>query len=357
MRLVGARVGERELEGGNQFDVERLIAQVAQLDLPEFNVVLRAHPHGGMGLHLVPGSVETYPVGVEDAFVPRPRVRRRMPGDGHRPLAATPAQVKEAAQRIAQRVVAPARIADLAPAAPARAVGAQRHAVAPVGEHVGGLQRAGARHHFAQQTRYAAALQGAWQRARWRRVQHRDLARRAFVQQRRHRSHVGIGHAPALRHAAQQHIGQCHDGHALVVRHERAHGRESLGAGLPRRREVERLDKAVLCTRVQCLQRRKIKAGGVRGNLRRQAGCVGRDHQFVAGRAAQRQAGNPLRRVLVGQRVVAGGIGRLGDAPGHVLRPRIGNLLDQRRVVGAAQQAAVRLVQDQRGHQVLEHRA
>ena len=52
--FVGARIRERHLESRHQFDVEHAIAQVAQLDLPEFNVVFRADPYRGVGLQLGP---------------------------------------------------------------------------------------------------------------------------------------------------------------------------------------------------------------------------------------------------------------------------------------------------------------
>ncbi|MBK7119257.1 MAG: hypothetical protein IPH64_09790 [Comamonadaceae bacterium] len=66
--------------------------------------------------------------------------------------------------RIAQRVVAPAVDSDLAPAAAAGAVGAQRHVVAAVRQHQGRLDRGRARRHLAQQAARRAALR-RWRRA------------------------------------------------------------------------------------------------------------------------------------------------------------------------------------------------
>ena len=242
-----------------------------------------------------------------------------MLGDRHRLRLLIPAHIEKAAMRVAQRIVAPARDADAAPAAPAGTVGAQAHAVAPVRQQMRRVQRHLAGGHFAQQAR-RAPLQGLRRRARRRRIQHRHLARCALVQQRGHRLDVRVGHAPALRHAAQQHVGQRHDAHALVVRHEGAHRREQLGARAPYRAEVERFDEAVAPARGQRLQGHEVGGGEVRRNLRGQRGGVGRNDQLVGRRAAQRQPGHALWRVLIGQRVVAAGVGRLRNAPGHALR-------------------------------------
>ncbi len=219
-----------------------------------------------------------------------------------------------------------------------------------------GWHRGLARHHLAQQARRA---RGGCQcgRRRGGRRQARHLARGALVQQRRDGFQMRIGHAPALGHAIEQHIGQRHDAHALVVGHEGVDRRERAALGLARRCEVERLDEAVAPARRELLQSMQILRGLVRGDLRGQHRGVGRDHEFVCRRAAQRQAWHALRRVLVGQGVVAAGVGRLADAPGHLVRRGEGDLLVQRRVAGFAQHAAVRLVQHQRGHQVFEHRA
>ena len=286
----------------------------------------------------------------------RRRVGRRMLRDRHRNGLLRPAHVKKAAVRIAQRVVAHARDAHRAPAARAGTVGTQRHAVAAVRQHMGRLQRGGAGLHLAQQARNARS-QRLQRRGRRRCLQVRHLAGHTFVQQRRHGLDVRIGHAPALRRTAQQHVGQRHDAHALVVRHEAQHRRPAFGAGLPRWREIERLDVAVATARRHRLEQSQIHGGAVRRDLRGQRGGVRCDHQFIGRRAAQRQPRHALRRVLVGQRVVAARIARFGNAPGHVAGLREGDLFAQRGLAGVVQHAVVRFVEHQGRHQVLEHRA
>ena len=231
---------------------------VVQLDLAEFDVVLRADPHRGEGLQLRPGGIKTYPVGMEGAAVLRQRIGRRMLGDGDQLRLLVPAQIEKAAVSVAQCVVAPTRDTQLAMLAAARPIGAQRQAVAPVGQHMGWLHRTGAGQHVAQQTR-RPLLQGRQCRAAAGGRQGGDFARWALMQQGRYGLDMRVGHAPALRHTAQQHVGQCHDAHPLVMRHEGAHRSASTRIGLARRREVERLDEPVVFARPELLQCREIE--------------------------------------------------------------------------------------------------
>ena len=340
MGLVSAGVRQCELEGRNQLDVERVVAQVVHLDLAELDVVLGADPDRRVRLHAGPLCIEADPVSVKQTLVLRRRIGRRMLGQGHhrrtvdaRNFGAAPvkpanpalahrgvgrsalggvgpAKVEKAAHGIAKRVVAPAGDAGGAPTAPAGAVGTQRDAVAPVAQQVGRFDGAGARQHLAQQA--GRAPLHVLQRCGGRRgAQHRHLARRALVQQRGHGGQLCIGHAPTLGQAAQQQVGNGHDAHALVVRHEGGHWRKSLVTGLAAGREVQRLDETVAAHRSERGQGVQVQAGAVWRDHQRQRAGVGRQHQFVRWRAAQGKPRHPLRCVLVGQRVVGAGIGRL----------------------------------------------
>ena len=355
--LVRARISQCDFEGRDQIDFDVLVAGIAQIDLTKLDVVFRADPDGGADLHVGPGGVEAGAVGMEGAVVVRAGVRRGMQGHGNWALLRAAAQVEKAAMRIAQPVVAPAVDPDFAPAAAAGAVGAQRHVVATVRQHQGRLDRGRARRHLAQQAALVAPLR-RWLRCRRRRLkQHRHLARRALVQQGGDGLDGRIGHAPALGRAAQQHIGQRDDAHAMVVGHEGAHHGEALGPCLARGCEVQRFRKAVARAGAQLLQRGEVGRGTGRVDLRGQRGGIRGHHQFVRGRAAQRQPRHALWRVLVGERVVASGVGRFGDAPGHVQRAGKPDLLVKRGAAGLVQQAAARLRQDQARHEVFEHRA
>ena len=168
---------------------------------------------------------------------------------------------------------------------------------------------------------------------------------------------VGIGHAPALCHTTQQHVGQRHDAHALVVCHEGHHRGKHLGAGAPGRGEVERFNEAVALTRSQRRQSLKIARGQMWRNLCGQRSGIRGNHQLVRRRSAQREPGHALRRILIRQRVVPPGIGRLRDAPRHVLAQGIRYLFLQGGVARAAQNAAMGLDKHQAWHQVLKHGA
>ena len=377
--FVGAGVGHRHLERGHQVELDLVIAEIAQLDLAQFEVVFRAHPHRAMRVQVAPLCIEADAVDVEGGVVVRGRVRCRVLGKGdgrgenrrdrhlrrNRPEERTEAgrhrrhaapKVEERAMRIAQRVVAPARDEGIAETAPARAVGAQRHAVATVREQVRRLQCRGARHDLAPQAGAGLAAVGTARPGR-RLEQHRHLARHALLQQRRHGLQARLGHRPAARCSPEQHVGQRQDRHALVVRHEGVDGGERGLRGDALGRVVERLDEARRTARMQCLQAPQVGRRSRRVEQRGQCGRVRGHDQFVGRRAAQREHRHALRRVLVGQRVIARRVGRFRDAPGHM--PALGERLLrlQGRLRRTGQHAGVGFVEQQRRHQVLEHRA
>ena len=138
VRFVGAIVGERHFKDRHQFDGDGCGAQIAQFDATELDIVFGADPDGALRLQIDPGRLEADAVSVVGAMVASHRIRRRVPRerDGGRCWLVArrlqPAQVEEAAMGVAQRVVTRTRDADLAPAAPAGAVGPQRNAVAPI---------------------------------------------------------------------------------------------------------------------------------------------------------------------------------------------------------------------------------
>ncbi|MNV10956.1 hypothetical protein D3C71_1015020 [compost metagenome] len=308
VRLVGRVGGQGDVQGRDQLQLDHLITQVAHHHLAQFNVVFRAHPHGGVHAQPRPQCVKTHAVGVEDAAIHGTRIGRGVAGDGRGHAGAHLPHIQKAAMCIPQRIVAPAGDARLVPAAPPCPVGAQGNAVAPVAQQVCGLQYLGARGD-------GAHMVGRFLLARMQRQARRcglqggQLARGALLQQRQHGFDAGMRRAPALRNATQQHVGQRHDGHALVVGHVGADQREPLAMGLAFGREVQRLVKAVAPPRRQCGQRSEVGAGCAGIHLGGQRRGIGGNHQLAHGRAAQGQAGHALRRVLVGQRVVAPGVG------------------------------------------------
>ena len=246
-------------------------------------------------------------------------------------------------------------IATIAAPARAGAVGAQGDGVAAVRHQVGRLDRRHPRRHFAEHAGRALELQARDQAGR-RLAQRRHLARRALVQERRHRLDARIAHAPVARHAVEEDVGDRDDAHPLVVRHEGADAGDAFRARLAPGRVVERLDEAVAAARARLLEAAQVGRGTMRRDLGRERGRVRRDDELVVRRAAQRQARHALGRVLVGEGVVAAGVRGLRDAPRHVVVARERDVLEHGGVRGAVQDAAVRLVEDERRHQVFEHR-
>ena len=285
------------------------------------------------------------------------RVGRRVQGQGHRRGRSTrrmPAHIEKRAIGIAQGVVTPARDVHSLKAAPASAIGTQRHAIAVVGQQQSRLQSLRAGQHIAHHCRIGLGWAAAPQRLGLQQARH--FARYALLQQRPHRLQQPLAHGPALRRTVKQHVGQCHDAHALVVRHEGLHADERTALDLPLGRVVQRLDKAHVAARLQALKPTQIfdSAAGIEHG--RQHTGIGRNHQFIGRRAAQGQSRHALRGVLVGQRVVARRIRRLGNAPGHAVLARKRLLLLHCRARGALQRTADRLGHHQCRHQVLKHR-
>jgi hypothetical protein len=184
----------------------------------------------------------------------------------------------------------------------------------------------------------------------------RRVAGGALLKQQLRRLDDGF-RVEACPHDPVQHgVGDGHDRHALVVRHEHPHHRHGLPGRNPVGRVVQRLVKAVAALAVHRgdpleveNRRRGIDHGGQRCR-------VGGNDQVRVQAALQSQAGDAEVRVLVGVLNVADVVGRFRDAPGHVMLPAEADLASRHQTAGVLEQTAVRRAHDQGRHQVLEHR-
>ena len=353
MRFVCRMACQCHVKRRYQLKLHANVADVVHTHLAKLDVVFRADPHRGVGVQVVPLGIKHHPVGVKVAQVTRSAVGGRVAGERHRWAGGVAPQVNETAVCIAQSVVAPAANAALAITAPARSVGPQRDAVAPVGQQVCGIQRLCARHpgvHPWQRAR-VQALCRCFRQGQWR----QQIAWRALVQQRRHRLQPGVCHAPALHHTAQQHIGQGSNAHALVVRHAGAHHGVGVAMALPCWGIVQRFKKTISAARTQCAEPAQVGAGQRRVQLRGQHRGVWRHHQFSWWRSAQGQPRHPLWSVLVGQGLVAHCAGALRLAPWHGGVLHGPALFSQGRKACVAQCAASGFGHDKQGHQVFKH--
>ncbi|MNU73210.1 hypothetical protein D3C71_626880 [compost metagenome] len=360
MRLVGLGVRQHRLEVRDEFERARFVARVVQRDVAQLGVVLGADEHRGAHLQPGAGRIELHLVGQEAGAVVPVGAGRGQGGErgelGLPSVFFDIAHIEESAVAVAQRIVAPARHVERAPAAHARAVGPQRHRVAAVRQQVRGLEARPRRiDHARLEQRRQLGLAGLGRRARVGAAD--DLARRALVQQRLVRLHQRGAAEPAARRVVAQHVAQRHQRHALVVRHEVAHHGEVLALGLARGGEVDRVVKTELAARAERFEQLEVAHRRFGRERRGHQAGVGRHHAVGRRRAPQRQARHAEGRVLVRQRMVLREVGRLGHAPRHVLRTAEGLLLGDGRGVGHLQQAVGGLGHHERRHEVLEHRA
>jgi hypothetical protein len=188
-------------------------------------------------------------------------------------------------------------------------------------------------------------------------MSHRDVARRAFLEQQLRRLHDRLGVEPRPHRAVQESVGDGDDRHALVVGHVSAHDRDVLPLGQARARVVQRLVEAVTAARAD---------GGETGEVARcrariDHGCerrrVGRDDGVLAETALQPEPGDAEVRVLIGVLEVAYVVGGLRDSPRRVERGAVAHLPADDEAARLLDQAAGRCAHHERRHQVLEHRA
>ena len=355
MRLVGRRRRQHRLEARHQLAGEGALAGIAQGDDPQLGVVLRADQHRDAGCDVIALRVELHPVGHEVGLVVPAGAGGGTGGERNQRWSVLAPQVEKAAEVIAQQVVTPARDVLPAPAAHARAARAQCHAVTAVRQQVGRLPAAGRGMNLAG-LEHRVPRVGAGRRRGPRIGALHDLPRRAFVQQQLVRRDHRVGSQPAPRRVAAQHVAQRRQRHAVVVRHEGFDHAVQLRRGLPRRREVECLEHAELAAAAERLQALQVGGGFPRLEHRRQQRRIRRDDTIAWRGAAQRQPRCAEGAVLEGQGMVLREIGRLRNAPRQPERRAASLLFGDGGTTGGMQQPADRFGQQQRGHQVLEHR-
>ena len=186
-------------------------------------------------------------------------------------------------------------------------------------------------------------------------MRHRDIARRALLQEKVGCLDDRLGMEPCPHPPVQERVGDGDHSHALVVRHE-----GTIATSFPRagaRRVVERLVEAVAPERARGCEPGEIARRGARIDHRRECRRVRRDDGVLAQPALQAQARDAEVRILVGELEVAHVVGRLRDAPGHVELGAVGDLPAHDQAAGLLEEAPGRRAHDERGHQVLEHRS
>ena len=124
------------------------------------------------------------------------------------------------------------------------------------------------------------------------RMDHRDIARRALLQEQFGRLNAWLGMKSRAHLTVEQDIRDRHDGHALMMRHVRPNDGDLGAVRDTRARVVERFMKAVSATRADSAESLEIAHRAFRidhGGKRR---GVGRDDGVLAQAAFEPQAGD-----------------------------------------------------------------
>ncbi len=356
MGVIGGGRSEHDFRVGREFDHAWPGAGIGHRHPPHFRIVLGGYHHLKRRRQ---GAVATHELGAifgERHFV---AVRHHAGGlpRGRPDLAALGvAQIQIATPIVARRVFPPARDGQIVAAAVAGACGREHHGVAAVGQ-----QMRDGRGIVRRQQAPCNAGVDAMHPAGGARVDPRppcrDPARHPFLQQQLGGAHGRLAMEEGANAPAQQCIGDRHDRHALVMRHECPHDRNWHAFRHARGRVVERFVEAEAPARAGCTQPLKVARGGVRRDHRRERGRIGRDHQVLVEIALEPQLRHAEARILIGQLDVARVVRRFGHAPRQVQPVAVGDLATHHQVIGACEQAAVRRTHHERRHQVFEHRS
>ena len=156
--FVGVRVGQCDFKSRNQLQSHGRITVVVNIDLPEFDIVLRADPHRGAGAQVCPTGIQTQAICMKRSAVLRGWVCGRVLGQGERCTARVSAQVQETTLRVAQSIVPLTTDSGLTPMAPTRTVRAYRDGIAAVGEQMGRLYGCATRDHVTDHARRTTPL-------------------------------------------------------------------------------------------------------------------------------------------------------------------------------------------------------
>ncbi|MNQ00691.1 hypothetical protein D3C85_133450 [compost metagenome] len=160
-----------------------------------------------------------------------------------------------------------------------------------------------------------------------------------------------------LHRAAQQHVGDRQQAHALVMRHVRLHDGAVLARGLAARRVVDGFIEAVAAHQLVLGQPLQIAARGVRHHHQRQHRRIRRHDHVIGQPAFQAQARHTKRAVLVVHAAVEQVVGAFGHAPGNAELVAVVDLRAHGGQAGLVQQGVGVGRHDEPGHQVFEHGA
>ena len=165
-----------------------------------------------------------------------------------------------------------------------------------------------------------------------------------------------LGVEPPRHHIEKERVGQGHQAHPLMVRHERPDDDPPLALGHPIAGVVERLIETIGSLGTLLGKAAEVFQGLARREHRGHDRRVGGDDMILLQSLLEPQPRHTESLVLVIAIGVLSGVGRLGDAPGQAQLPAVLDLPRHGRAARPVQKRPRQASQEQPGHQVLEHR-
>ena len=258
---------------------------------------------------------------------------------------------------VARGVLAPPCDGQVVAAAVARAGHRQHHHVSAIGEEVRPGRRMVRRRVLAEDGLHEIGDVGPRLDLVHGRADDGHVPRGALLQEQIRGLDDGFAVEARAHRAGAQDIQQRHEGHPLVVRHVGPHDGDRAALGKSRSRVVERLVESIRAPPALRDEAGQVARGGHGVDHGGQRAGIGRHDQILAEAPLEAQARDAEVRVLIGQIQIADVVGGFGDPPGDAALDAVAHVTADHQVIGLVEQAAGRGVHDERGHQVLEHRA
>ena len=357
VRRVGGGRRQHQLCVGGELDVPGLAARIRDRYAADFGVVLwRDDNVEGRGDRSVaPGELGAI-LGERD-FVTVRFDAARLIARGPQLAALHVAQEHVGAPVVAGDVFAPARDRKIAPAA-VSGTGARQHHCIPAVRKQMRLRRGAVR---GAEPPHRRELQVADRRCRLDFLRpgmsYRDIARRAFLQQKFRRLHDWLGMKPFPHLPVEETVGDGDHRHALMVRQEGADNCDVFPLGQARACVIQRLVEAIAAPRAQGGESGEVTRRRARINHGRERRRVGRDDGVLAKAAFQTQTRDSEVRILIGEFQITDVVGGLRNPPRHTERGAISDLPADDETARLLEQTAGRCAHDERRHQILEHRS
>ena len=353
---VGALRGKHELDVGGDIDHAPAASGVGEADPADLRVILAGDDNLHPGDHGRIGPDELGTILLERDLAGAGCFAGRLESGGPNSPCLDVAQQDVATGIVAGRILAPPRDGQVAPSAVARAGGREHRGELAIGQQEAGRICLAGRAEIAAGGRLRVALGGRGSDLGSPGMGGGNVAGHALLQQQLGRLHHRLAVEPGAHGAAEHGVGDGHDRHALVMRHEGAHHRELGTERDARRREVERLIEAIGAPRAALDQPGEVFDGRTRVNHGGKGRRIRRDDEVLAQATLEAKVGNPEIGVLVGEFEIARVVGRFRDAPGAAPLGAIVDLALHDQPAGVFKQAVLRRAHHQSGHQVFEHR-